>query len=156
MTSRNAAIAEALKAKLNELAADSPADFGGGFVAKRTYVPGVDLRDFKTLVVTVFARENEREFISRGHSRRDFVVDVGVQKRLTTAANPTAEDANPEIDALMGLAEAVADAVPAGWYAGATGAQLVRVQHDPTVEPAHLLQHRTFTNVVKFTFRLNA
>ena len=147
--SRNARVAEAVKAALNDA-------FVGTFVAARKYAPASKLADLAELRVTVFSRENPREFVTRKHSRRDFVVDVGVQKRLASTTDPSAAGGNAELDDLLGLAEAIADALPPGWVAGDTGAQLVKVEHEPTVDRAHLLQYRAFTNVVTLTFRLTA
>jgi hypothetical protein len=151
MASRNATIAEAVKASLNTAAAGGA--FGAAFVVRRVYVPGTTLEGLKGLTVTVYAAEDQRTHPARGVDQHDVVVHVGVQKRLTTAADPQTEAANAEIDALMEVAERIADHFKRGEL-GATGAMWASTDHAPTADPQHLLTHRVFTNLIVLTFRL--
>lgn len=151
MSSRNATIAEAVKTVLN---AASPLA-GQAFTARRLYMPVSDVQDLRDLRVTVFSVDNPRQVASRNKTQIDPVIQIGIQKRLTTAADPTSEAANAEIDELMAFAEAVADLFrPGQGPLGETGAAVVRVDQPPIIDRNHLLQHRTVTSVVTLILRI--
>lgn len=153
MPSRNAAIAEAVKARLNTAAAD-PTAFGRTFVAKRVYVPAVELEKLTGLTVTVYAGGDDQELADRRRNLHEVRVEVGIQQKLPAGCDPSTEAANAVIDPLTDLSERVADSFRAGEL-GATGAQWAATELTlPRVD--HLLQLRAFTAVVTLTFKLLA
>jgi hypothetical protein len=108
MASRNATVAEAVKTALNTAAA-SAGTFGETFVAKRVYAPGDALEDTKALTVSIWAPGDAKSQAGRGVFAYEIPVLVAMAKRLTAACDPSDENANDELDALMLLAEKVAD-----------------------------------------------
>jgi hypothetical protein len=153
MPSRNAAVAEAVKAQLNAAAATTAA-FGRTFTARRVYVPANSLAALKDLCVSVYAAGDEQEPATRARNLHDVTVEVGIQQRLPATCDPEAEAGNAQIDPLTDLAERVADSFRQG-PAGDTGAQWAGTKLTlPDVE--HLLQDRVFTAVVTLTYKLLA
>lgn len=152
MASRNATIAASVKTQLNA-AATSAATFGEAFVAKRVYVPVTDLEALRGLTVKIFAAGDDRDQESRGTRIHDITIDVGIQKRLTKASDPAAEEANTEIDGLMELAEKVSDFFVPPFAAG--GASLLTAKLTGPY-PDHLLEHRVFTAFITLTFKYRA
>ncbi len=108
MASRNATVAEAVKTALNAAAASADT-FGETFVAKRIYAPTEPLESTKTLTVDIYAPGDSKTRVSRGQNAYDIPVLIAIAKRLTVNADPSLETANAELDALMELAEKVAD-----------------------------------------------
>ena len=129
-------IAEAVKDELNT------GQFSQSFTAVRAYQPTYDLKDMATLRVTVVPQGLSQSMVSRGQYQFEYVVDVGVMKKV-------ADDS--DCDSLMTLVEEIGD-----HFAGLAveGAVCVDVSNEPIFDPDHLLQQRQFTSVLHLTFRV--
>lgn len=148
MASYLADITEAVKDSLN---APDPGEFSVSFTAARKYLPTTSPDSIQSLAVTVAMKSDEAERSSRTDTMHTVAVDVGIQKRLTGTANPEAEAANDEIDALAQLAEEVAAHFDRGALA-TTGARFMQMRRSIVYFPDHM-QQKVFTAVVTFTFR---
>lgn len=152
MASRNATVAEAVKAALNTAAAD-PDTFGESFVAKRLYAPTVPLEETKDLVVTVYAPGDSKSNAARLVRAYEIPVLVALQKRFTQAADPSLESANDECDSLMELAEKVFDFFDAD-AAGVGGAKWIG--SDLSLgHPDIMREQRQFMAVATFRFLMH-
>lgn len=142
MSSKIIDIAAAVVAELN--GTSSP--LAGQATAARHYLPQLDLIQLASLAVSVVPRSMEHTRISRASVQSDVQIDIAVQKKLTSGDNA-------EVDALMGLVEAV-DAFLCGRpLALCSGALWLSSKHEPIYAPEHLDDHRVFTSVLTLTYR---
>lgn len=119
------------------------------FTATRVYVPQFDLPDMATLRVTVVGRGVEVARSTRQGHQYDYRVDVAVQKKL-------AGDTNAERDALLTLAEEIADhfrELDAPLTFDSSEAECVAAGYDVVYDPEHLTDLRQLTSVVTLTMR---
>jgi len=131
-------IADAVVAELNTGA------FSQAFTARRMYLPAFDLKDMKTLHVTVVPRAIDSQVASRSTIQQDVQVDVAVQRMVESDA---------EIDALLLLVEEIGDRFRNRMLAG-LNAVWVRMENNPIYSPEHLDQLHQFTSVLTLTFRV--
>lgn len=137
-------IADAVVARLNA------GSFSENFTAERHYQPSFDLTDLETLRVSVVPRSLAILGASRRQSQYDAQIDIGIQKRLS--AEPSDDQA--EIDALLTLAEEIADYLRFERLAEAPEAVWVALAQEPVVATEHLEQHRQFTTILTVTYRV--
>lgn len=116
--------------------------------AVRMYQPAFTLDDLKDLRVSVVPRTVAISAASRESSAFECVVDVGVQQKLPP------ENEQAEIDALLDLAEEVADRLRLTRLPGAPEAAWAGIAHEPVVASESLEQHRVFTSVLSVTYRV--
>ncbi|GJQ29700.1 MAG: hypothetical protein HBSAPP03_15840 [Phycisphaerae bacterium] len=116
--------------------------------AERMYQPVFTLEDLKDLRVSVVPRTVGISAASRDSSTFECVIDVGVQQKLPA----TGEQA--EIDALLDLAEEIADRLRLTRLPGAPEAAWVGIAHEPVVSSESLELHRAFTSVLSVTYRV--
>jgi hypothetical protein len=116
--------------------------------AARVYQPAFTLEDLKDLRVSVVPRTTAISAASRDSSIFECVIDVGVQQKLP----PKNEQA--EIDALLDLAEEIADRLRLTRLPGAPEAAWAGIAHEPVVSSEALEQHRVFTSVLSVTYRV--
>lgn len=133
-------IADAVTAELNATS------FAVAFTAARLYQPFFELKEMGTLRVSVVPAELTITPLGRGSSQHDIEIDVAVQKKLAAASNA-------EIDALMNLAEAIADHFRHKLLPGHATAAWVATVNAPVFSQEHLERFRQFTSVIRFTFR---
>ncbi|GJQ28369.1 MAG: hypothetical protein HBSAPP03_02530 [Phycisphaerae bacterium] len=137
-----AAIAAAVAAHINAGTYSRPVN------AVRMYQPAFTLEDLKDLRVSVVPRTTAISAASRDGSMFECVVDVGVQQKLP----PESEQA--EIDALLDLAEEIADRLRLTRLPDAPEAAWAGIAHEPVVASESLEQHRVFTSVLSVTYRV--
>ena len=133
-------IAEAIKNALNAHA------FSMDFVAKRSYRPTADLEELSDLQVTVVPAgitPNPAES-TRGGTRHDCTVDIGIQRRFE-------DDGNADLDPLVELAEEIMDYLRSVDLGDVHGARLAAIENEPVFAPEHMDQ-RVFTSVIKATY----
>lgn len=85
---------------------------------------------------------------ARGTAEDQVEIDIGIQRRV---GNTEGQPNDSDIDALLVLSEAVANLFKPGRLP-TSGASWVRTVHSVLFDPAHLLQHSTFTGVITVTF----
>jgi len=95
--------------------------------------------------VTVVPKGVELTTAGRGLAQSDLQIDIGVQKKLTTADNA-------EIDALMGLAQEIVEFIRATGRFG--GASWMKTENTPVYSQEHLSELRQFTSVLTLTLRV--
>lgn len=134
-------IAEAVKNELNGH------HFSQSFTAVRTYLPVYELKDMGTLHVTVVPKSRELQLETRRDVRRDYEIDIAVQKRFSA-------DTAAEIDPLMTLVEEITDFFVPGRMTSYPAAVCFPATNNPVYSPAHMRRMRQFTSVVTLTFRV--
>ncbi|MCE5327897.1 MAG: hypothetical protein LLG01_15935 [Planctomycetaceae bacterium] len=135
-------IADAVAATLSGHAFSVP------LTAHRSYRPVFDLKDMKSLHVTVVPKGAEMSAAGRNLAQSDIQIDVGVQKKLS--GDIAAE--NVEIGALMGLVEQIAVFVRTTGKFG--DAQWMKTENLPIYSQEHLGELRQFTSVLTLTLRV--
>ncbi len=136
-----AALADAVAAHV------SAGSFGHPVTAVRMYQPAFTLEDLKDLRVSVVPRTVQMTPATRDSLVVEYVIDVGVQKKLP------AEGADAAIDELLALVEAIADHLRFQRLASFLDAAWVGISHEPVVSSEALEQHRVFTSVLSVTYR---
>ena len=136
-----AALADAVAAHV------SAGSFGQPVTAVRMYQPAFTLEDLKDLRVSVVPRTLQMSPVTRDSLAIEYVVDVGVQKKLP------ADGADAAIDELLVLVEAIADYLRFKRLEGFPDAAWVGIHNEPVVSSEALEQHRVFTSVLSVTYR---
>ena len=134
------AIANAVAAKLNAT------EFSQEFEAELVFRPIFDLRNLKTLKVSVVPRAVTFARASRQADSRLVQIDVGVQRKL-------AEDL--DLEPLLELVEEITLCFGVGKRLPDYPAALcVEIENEPVYAPEHIEQYRQFTSVVTLTFEV--
>ncbi|HLO40890.1 MAG TPA: hypothetical protein VK176_07695 [Phycisphaerales bacterium] len=136
-----AALADAVAAHV------TAGSFGQPVTAVRMYQPAFTLEDLNDLRVSVVPRTVQMTPVTRDSLAVEYVIDVGVQKKLP------ADGADAAIDELLALAEAIADHLRFQRLEGFPDAAWVGISHEPVVSSESLEQHRVFTSVLSVTYR---
>jgi hypothetical protein len=111
------------------------------------YLPAFTLEDLKDLRVSVVPRTVQMTPVTRDSLAIEYVIDVGVQKKLP------ADGADAAIDELLVLVEAIADHLRFKRLEGFPDAAWVGINNEPVVSSEALEQHRVFTSVLSITYR---
>ena len=134
------AIANAVAAKLNAT------EFSQEFEAGVVFRPIFDLRNLKTLKVSVVPRAVTFARASRQADSRLVQVDIGVQRKL-------AEDL--DLEPLLELVEEITLCFGVGKrLPDYPTALCVEIENEPVYAPEHIEQYRQFTSVVTLTFEV--
>lgn len=123
-------------------------EFSQAFTPVRTYTVEQALTALATLRVSVVPRNAESGLESRKDWRYEYQVDIGIQKKYSEVEAVTAER-----DALMTLAEEIADHFRAWVPDVAPHVCCVSVDNIPIYAPNHMKQGRVFITVVRLGFR---
>src|SRR5690606_879281 len=128
-------------------------DFSQPFIPVRRVLPEYDLEELQDLRVTVVPASIAIEGSTRSVSQHDVRIDIGIQKKLTTAG--TAIDT--EVAQLCDLVEEIGAYLkrrPLAALLGVLpGVVWVRMENEPIYAADHLAQQRTFTSVLSLTYR---
>ena len=134
------AIASAVAAKMNA------ATFSQEFEAEVVFRPIFDLRNLKTLKVSVVPRAVSFERASRNANSRLVQVDIGIQRKLTDES---------DIESLLELVEEITLCFGVGKRLPEYPEALcVEIENEPVYAPEHIEQYRQFTSVVTLTFEV--
>jgi len=125
----------------------SAGTFSQPVLAVRMFQPAFTLEDLKDLRVSVVPRTVQMTPVTRDSLAIEYVVDVGVQKKLP------ADNADAEIDELLALVETIADHLRLQRLPGFPDAAWVGISNEPVVSTEALEQHRVFTSVLSVTYR---
>ena len=134
-------IAEAVKDELNG------GTFSQTFTAERHYQPVFELKDMKTLHVTVVPKDIEMQLATRNSSQHDCRIDVAVQKKLEISDLA-------EIDEMMGLVEEVITFLSRRKLASVPNALWIKTANEPIYATEHMEQFRQFTSILTLTYRI--
>ena len=133
-------IANAVVAELNRNTELKPE-----FTAEMNLLPEFELKDMKTLRVTVVPKSLKVVGQNREASGKEIEIDIGVQQRTA------------EPDRLAELLQLVEDIITVFDRKRLTeypAALCVKVANDPIYDPEHLRQMRQFTSVITLTFKV--
>ena len=136
-----AALADGVVAHINA------GTFSQPVTAVRMFQPAFTLEDLKDLRVSVVPRTLQMSPVTRDSLAVEYVVDVGVQKKLP------ADGAGTAIDELLVLVEAIADHLRFKRLEGFPDAAWVGISNEPVVSSEALEQHRVLTSVLSVTYR---
>lgn len=132
-------IADAVAAELNN------AVLSYEFTAEVNLKPEFELKDLKTLKVTVVPKSLKFSGATRQESAKEIQIDIGIQKK--TAA--------PEVlSALLQLVEEIAGIFDRKRLVEYPKAVCIGIENDPVYDPEHLRQYRQFTSVITLKFRV--
>ncbi|MDO8302878.1 MAG: hypothetical protein Q7T18_06540 [Sedimentisphaerales bacterium] len=135
-------IADAVVVKLNG------GTFSQSFTSTRTVVPNFDIKELGTLKVTVVPRSVESSILTRVSDQDDFVIDIGVQKKLTTAFET-------ETVALIGLVSELKTFLRLGNLSiGSAVVRWLSTKIDPIYSREHIAGDNVFTSVIAVTYRM--
>ena len=134
-------IADAVVASLNL------GTFSQSFTANRLYRPVFELKDLKTLTVSVVPKALSADSASRTEDAFTVDVDIAVQKKVDQLAAS-------ELDGLMDLVEEIVDHLRHGTLADKPDARWTGIANDPIFAPEHLEQQRVFTSILTLTYRI--
>ena len=134
-------IADALAVKLNG------GTFSQSFTATRTVLPNFDLKELATLKVTVVPRSVESSALTRISDQDDYIIDIGVQKKLTTAFET-------ETVALIALVSELKTFLRLGNLTiGPAVARWLSTKIDPIYSREHIASDNVFTSIISVTYR---
>ena len=133
-------IANAVVAELNR-----NENFAGKFTAEMNLLPEFELKEMKTLRVTVVPKSLKITGQSREVSGREIEIDIGVQQR-TVEPDRLAE--------LLQLVEDIIAVFDRQRLADYPSSLCVKVANDPIYDPEHLRLMRQFTSVITLTFKV--
>lgn len=134
-------VADSLVAELNAAQLSQPVQ------AVRGYVPEYDLKEMKSLRVTVVPRELSVTSVSRDRLSYDAQVDIAVQQKF-------AKGDNAEIDPLVNLVEEIADLFRLRRLASYPAAVWTKTEHRVLYSPEHWIELRQFTSLLTLTFKV--
>jgi hypothetical protein len=101
----------------------------------------------QTLHVTVVPKGVVLAGGDRSRSQGDYSVDIAVQKKFES-------EANPELDLLMNLAEEIADYFRGRRLASYPNAAWLKTEQNVLYAPEHIDKLRQFTSVLTLTYRV--
>lgn len=115
------------------------------FVAEMNLLPEFELKELRTLRVTVVPRAFKTAPQNRESSGREVTIDIGVQQK-TADKEKLAE--------LLQLVENIIDVFDRKRLTDYPKAICVKVENDPVYDPEHLREFRQFTSVITLTFKV--
>jgi len=119
-------------------------EFSMPFTANRLVLPAFTLEEMQNLHVTVVPREVASSVFDRANDEDEIKVDVGVQKRVASAAVE-------EVDPLLSLVQEIADFLNRREMGDAMWR---KTENKPVYVPEHLREKQQFTSVLTVTYRL--
>ena len=121
-------------------------EFSLSFTAERLLLPSFELADLANVKVSVVPRAIAVTSAGRALAQYDLGVDVGVQRRLNS---PPDDD----VEALSGLVEELTAYLRQRPLSLQPAIHWVRSEIDPLYDLKHAVERRTFTSVLKLTYR---
>jgi hypothetical protein len=143
MTPAAMSLTNAADAVVGRLQSLSP---GQSFSTVRAYYPVRDRDQLSQLTVTVMPRGIERTMNARGLEQVDYLVDIGVQKKLDGA------DDDAQVAAMASVVEQVAGHVAAREYLGGA-ASAVESRIETLMSEEHMTSMRVYTGIVNVRLR---
>lgn len=116
------------------------------FSVVRAYYPVRDRDQLTQLTLTVMPRGIERTMNARGLEQVDYLVDIGVQKKLDGA------DDDAQVAAMASVVERVAGHVAAREYLGGA-ASAVESRIETLMSEEHMTSMRVYTGIVNLRLR---
>lgn len=140
-------IAEAVKDSLET--ARTANTFGVNYVLERTWLPVFEVKDLKTLHVTVSPVSDREEIVTRAKFQEDLRVDVCVMKKLPSPLK------NADIDPLVVIARSIAKHFRKAKLGTSPQFTCDGILHEPIVAREHLEQWGQFTSLIQLSFLMH-
>jgi hypothetical protein len=121
--------------------------FSVAFTPTVKMMPGFELQDLSTLRVTVVPRSMEITNETRGLVKKECIIDIGVQKKISDIETDTA--------ALLTLSEQIIDYMRNRPLSGYSDARWIKTENDPIYSQEHLFSKRVFSGLITLTYRVN-
>ena len=134
-------VADAVVAELNSKTFSLP------FTAQRHYQPHYELKDLKSLHVTVIPNSLTTGNLGRGVQQQEVAIDIAVQQKLT-------RETHADLDPLLALAEEIAESFQAKRLTAYPAAIWKQTDFRAIYSAEHLHQNRQFTSVMTITFKI--
>ncbi|HBR20294.1 MAG: hypothetical protein UV78_C0006G0021 [Parcubacteria group bacterium GW2011_GWA2_43_17] len=135
-------IADALAAKL------ITGTFSQSFTPVRTVFPNFELKELAALKVTIVPRSVDSSIVTRVSEQDDYVIDIGVQKKLT-------DNFEAEIEALISFVTEIKDFLKLKHLTMTTRvAMWINTKIDPIYSREHIAGDNVFTSVITVTYRM--
>ena len=132
-------ISDTVAAELNA------AELSQAFTAKVNLKPEFELKDLKSLKVTVVPKSLKFSGATRQESVKEVQIDIGVQKKT---ADPD------QLAELLQLVEDIAGVFDRKRLTGFPKAVCIGIENEPIYDPEHLRQYRQLTSVITLKFRV--
>ncbi len=143
----SAAITQVAQAIVDEL---NTGGFAVPFTAQLVHLPLADVKDLEGLTVRVVPSNITVTLFDRALNQEDYTIDIGVQQKL----NQDLADQDTEIATLSGLVQEIA-----GRFSRTTldptgvCATWVSTSYEPWLAVEHLDEFRSFTSIIRLTYR---
>lgn len=120
-------------------------EFAQEFTAEFKYLPLVKLTELSSLTVTVVPGDIERRSASRGSTRQEVKVEIGVQQKV-------ADEEPATIDPMMTLVEEIAAFFDRRRLTEYSKAGWIRTEYPASYLREHIEEYGVFTCVITVTF----
>ena len=140
-------IAKAIVATLN---AAPEGTFSQMFTAVFKLVPKHEISELSNLKVTVVPQGYDMKNSSRAATEYDFTIDIGIQKKLTTA------DVEAECSDLYPVVDEIIDYLRKRSLTGIAWANQTTMSNNPVVAVDHLDDNRVFSSLVTIGYKAMA
>ena len=124
---------------------------GGTFSAPinpmRMILPNFDLKELADLKVTIVPKSVDSSLLTRASDQDDFVIDIGVQKKLT-------ENFEAETVSLISFVTEIKDFLrKKNLQIGSKFAMWINTKIDPIYSREHIAGDNVFTSIISVTYR---
>ncbi|MDD3585822.1 MAG: hypothetical protein PHQ75_01455 [Thermoguttaceae bacterium] len=133
-------LADAVVAELNR-----KDDWSIPFEAKRVAVPRKDIKDLENVIVSVVPSSLRMTNATRGATKVEIEIDIGIQKHLT--------DELTEVAALGTLVDEIVLYIKERTLTAKPYAQWTETVNNPIYVPEHIAQKRVFTSVITIKYQ---
>ena len=140
-------IAKAIVATLN---AAPDGTFSQDFTAVFKLIPKHEISELSNLKVTVVPQGYDMKNSSRAATEYDFTIDIGIQKKLTTA------DVEAECCDLYPVVDEIIDYLRKRSLTGIAWANQTTMSNNPVVAVDHLDDNRVFSSLVTIGYKAMA
>jgi len=148
MTTQN--IFDIAKAVVAELNAAPDGTFSQAFTAVFKLVPKHEISELSNLKVTVVPQGYDMKNSSRAATEYDFTIDIGIQKKLTTA------DVEAECCGLYPVVDEIIDYLQKRCLTAVPWANQTTMSNAPVVSVDHLDDNRVFSSLVTIGYKAMA
>ncbi|MGD9128783.1 MAG: hypothetical protein PVH19_15510 [Planctomycetia bacterium] len=138
-----ATITDLAQSVVNEL---NTGEFSLEFTAVSTLLPSYELKELKTLKVTVVPRSQVFQRANRAQTAREVEIDIGIQKKFS---------GDSEAGPLLDLVDEIANHFDGKRPTTMPSAICSKVVNEPIYAPEHIEQYRQFTSVLTLTFKVS-
>ncbi len=137
-------IAKAIVIELNSAPSET---FSENFTAIFKLVPKYEISELSELKVTVVPRTYDMANLTRAATEYDFTIDIGIQKKLTTA------DVEAECVELYPVVDEIIDFLRKLEFTQTPWAKQTTISNSPVVSVEHLDENRVFSSLITIGYK---